>query len=644
MAQKFDAYYKWFGIRPDEQPPNYYRLLGIQAFEQDPDVISNAADQRMSHLRTLQNGPYAYESQRILNEVSRARVTLLDVEQKLDYDVVLRKKVAATAKADAARQDSPALGIGDDLLDELPDASNLDFDAISPQAAAAGSFAARPQGGYSVYRRKNSSALLKLVSLLIGVGLGASLVYVLLAKFAHIDPLALFPVEVAENGDDVGGASAAKNATAETTNANENESDSNGVGEADPSAEPPRVRPRVDPRNGNGGTSTSNPKPPADKSSALPPVDANANPFDEFPQFVALAAVSEKSPQALAQFGGSPAAPKHVSLVSEAAALEKGKKIELVAIPSSNMPRWTIDLVDADSGADAKREDLADLWIDGPTLFFAWDATPQRAADAAQVQNCLITLRCGKHEAALRLRAAVTLPIPVLDLSTAANLVEIPVDAPPKGESLILELGPPDTLTWNAEFQEHRNFVRFATPTRDKIVVTLDALTEQDRPQLVIEPQATPKGLSFRTAMRIVNRGEETPVSLAHVAETRKKYSALKIKTDKEWSALGDRAATLEATAKELGRQLRFSPAQRVRVERELARVNAQVIQTKAALKKVETNKDAYDGILDFLPAVEQLIDDLHTKAKIPYRVYAKAGNAEIEIARSAEPTPEMGN
>ena len=45
----FDPYHKWLAIPPEEQPPNHYRLLGVSPFESDPDVIENAADQRMAH-------------------------------------------------------------------------------------------------------------------------------------------------------------------------------------------------------------------------------------------------------------------------------------------------------------------------------------------------------------------------------------------------------------------------------------------------------------------------------------------------------------------------------------------------------------------------------------------------------------------
>lgn len=86
----FDPYYKWLGIPPDDQPPNHYRLLGIRDFEADPDVIANAADARMAHLRSFANGPNSALSQKLLNEVSAARVCLLHPQKKAEYDTRLR--------------------------------------------------------------------------------------------------------------------------------------------------------------------------------------------------------------------------------------------------------------------------------------------------------------------------------------------------------------------------------------------------------------------------------------------------------------------------------------------------------------------------------------------------------------------------
>jgi hypothetical protein len=89
----FDAYHVWLGIPPAEQPPNHYRLLGIPLLEQDAEVIANAADQRMSYLRTVQSGPYSIDAARILNELAAAKVCLLKAERKLAYDAQLQAKI-----------------------------------------------------------------------------------------------------------------------------------------------------------------------------------------------------------------------------------------------------------------------------------------------------------------------------------------------------------------------------------------------------------------------------------------------------------------------------------------------------------------------------------------------------------------------
>ncbi len=90
----FDPYRKWLGIPRWEQPPNHYRLLGINLFEHDSEVIETAADRQMGHIRNYQSGPQAASSQQILNELSAARVCLLTPEKKKAYDDQLRVEIA----------------------------------------------------------------------------------------------------------------------------------------------------------------------------------------------------------------------------------------------------------------------------------------------------------------------------------------------------------------------------------------------------------------------------------------------------------------------------------------------------------------------------------------------------------------------
>ncbi len=95
MSEPFDAYRKWLGIPPKDQPPHHYRLLALELFEDDLDIISNAADRIMAHVRTFQAGPHSAESQKLLNELAGARRCLLDPVQKAAYDQMLRDRLLA---------------------------------------------------------------------------------------------------------------------------------------------------------------------------------------------------------------------------------------------------------------------------------------------------------------------------------------------------------------------------------------------------------------------------------------------------------------------------------------------------------------------------------------------------------------------
>ncbi len=105
--EPFDPYYRWLGIPPDEQPANHYRLLGIKQLEENREVIQNAADRQMAHLRTFQTGPRTSMSQRLLNEVAAARVCLLSTDKKSAYDQQLRSASAAASPVPPATRPTP---------------------------------------------------------------------------------------------------------------------------------------------------------------------------------------------------------------------------------------------------------------------------------------------------------------------------------------------------------------------------------------------------------------------------------------------------------------------------------------------------------------------------------------------------------
>jgi hypothetical protein len=94
-SDKFDPYHKWFGIPPSQQPPTHYRLLGLEPFEPDREVIDAAANQRIAYLQDIAAGPHGDASQRLLNEVAAARRSLLNPKTKMAYDEQLRQTCAA---------------------------------------------------------------------------------------------------------------------------------------------------------------------------------------------------------------------------------------------------------------------------------------------------------------------------------------------------------------------------------------------------------------------------------------------------------------------------------------------------------------------------------------------------------------------
>ncbi|MEZ6088843.1 MAG: FHA domain-containing protein [Pirellulaceae bacterium] len=86
---QYDIYHQWLGIAPEKQPPSLYQLLGIADFEQDVDVIRNASERQMTHVRRLARGQFTDVGQALLNEIAEAKLCLLDPFKREAYDRTL---------------------------------------------------------------------------------------------------------------------------------------------------------------------------------------------------------------------------------------------------------------------------------------------------------------------------------------------------------------------------------------------------------------------------------------------------------------------------------------------------------------------------------------------------------------------------
>ncbi|MBC8353076.1 MAG: hypothetical protein H8E66_13860 [Planctomycetes bacterium] len=86
MSDMFNPYHRWLGIPPKYQPLDHYRLLGVELFESDLEVIRDASERQISHVRRYANGEHAGTANHLLNELATARACLLNSASKLDYD------------------------------------------------------------------------------------------------------------------------------------------------------------------------------------------------------------------------------------------------------------------------------------------------------------------------------------------------------------------------------------------------------------------------------------------------------------------------------------------------------------------------------------------------------------------------------
>jgi len=118
----FDPYLNWLGIAPHEQPPHFYRLLGIVLFESNPEVIDQAADRQSLRVGAYQSGPQGEMCQQLLSEIAMARFCLSDPQQKAAYDSQLNEALSQRGERAVAAPPPPAQILG-----------NQQFNAPAPQ-------------------------------------------------------------------------------------------------------------------------------------------------------------------------------------------------------------------------------------------------------------------------------------------------------------------------------------------------------------------------------------------------------------------------------------------------------------------------------------------------------------------------------
>lgn len=127
----YDAYHLWLGIPPEEQPPSHYRLLGVRLFEQNVEVIRNAADRQRAHVKRLGINQHEKRGQDLLNEIEVAKICLLRPEKRMAYDEQLRLGLQSGESQHAASGGVRRSTIEEQLVEEtLIIGSDLHCDVV----------------------------------------------------------------------------------------------------------------------------------------------------------------------------------------------------------------------------------------------------------------------------------------------------------------------------------------------------------------------------------------------------------------------------------------------------------------------------------------------------------------------------------
>lgn len=129
MAKALDVYRDWLGISEATRPLNYYQLLRLKLFEDDPALVRAHYRKMNAHVRKFAVGEFQQQSQDLLNELAKAMLCLTDAQRKGEYDaslgredkgagrrwtveeLLIRRKVIDTEKLEKARRFSQTTGL-----------------------------------------------------------------------------------------------------------------------------------------------------------------------------------------------------------------------------------------------------------------------------------------------------------------------------------------------------------------------------------------------------------------------------------------------------------------------------------------------------------------------------------------------------
>ena len=193
----FDPYLEWLGIRTLDRPPNHYRLLGLEIFETDIDVITSAADRQLAHVRSFQSGQHGVACAELLRELLVARNCLRVETSRITYERSLRTDLSHQARltADVTANSDATFHSGSHTHFNQQGFLPQGVESIRPESNQAtlmeDNFQLRKTVGRKRTRhrkRKKKSAISELMGTVVGGITGVLICYLIFRWFISIEP------------------------------------------------------------------------------------------------------------------------------------------------------------------------------------------------------------------------------------------------------------------------------------------------------------------------------------------------------------------------------------------------------------------------------------------------------------------------
>ncbi|MEX0643257.1 MAG: hypothetical protein WD468_11180 [Pirellulales bacterium] len=657
MTDAFDPYYKWLGIPPDEQPPDHYRLLGLKRYESDGDVISNAADQRMILLRTFQTGKHGSDSQRLLNEVAKARLALLTPESKTEYDDELRREEQAKRREREAARAALKASRSGPLATKTAASRGTTGPAVKPQTAPApeieldskdDSIATFIEAEPSVLsalnaaqhapaqaqkplskRKAEHEAKKRLVGIVVGGILGLGIGYSLLCNLQPgADFLGLFPRQAEQ-------ATGADTAALPSGNASEEKP------KPRPKPRDNAKKPKTKPKQGGHDTQIKVVPTPLPKSNGDTDVEPT-DPFAGFETAAELKPVADTSATPVAKFDVAQQVKLDELTLSDAAAtLAAGQKLRLDPV-AGQQARWQAVL------SGDPEVTVAQFWVDGPVLRGQWMSEAAQSPAAQQLRNCTLAIRIGEAKRTLALRKSLKIDPLTLDMSKQINIQKIATEhealaALPPVERLFVEVQRVE-FPVPAQMKRERRQAPFKASKDESLAIVFDLEdATEEKPEIRIKAGQVKDAWELRAESAVDGkefardsvRAKEFDMTFAAL-KTRKRQTEVRLKNvEKDWKAISAEKDMLEDGIKKLSS--RRTPQDIVRLNQARARL--------AVVEKAYNSKDAeLEHIKTSLASIaveEELSAKLHKAAKIYFRVFVRSGDVEIDLVRADDSKPE---